>query len=117
MKQILMIFFIAIIHISASAQIKEISKRTNAKGMAEAFAYSFTSTKDDTVTIKIVDPRGQLLDVIFHDKAMIANQRVKFNVNAKYWREGKYRIIVQSKNGATIAKGIRIEPEALTRKN
>ncbi|MBK8505154.1 MAG: hypothetical protein IPL46_24885 [Saprospiraceae bacterium] len=93
----------------AQAQIEEIGAITQQNGNTSGFKYRFTSIVDDTITIKIIDPRGELITSPVLNKAILSKQSVPFNFNSTFWRRGEYQIIVESNKGTRFVKRLNID--------
>lgn len=90
-------------------QIEEISIQTQQNGKVSSHMYRFTSVLDDTVTIRIVDPRGELISVPVQNRAMAISQSVPFGINTTFWRRGEYNIVVESRSGSRIVKRLNVD--------
>lgn len=102
--------FIAVIIITvfgffyATAQIEEVQATTQGDGTVSGYKYRFTSQVDDTISIKIIDPRGELMTVPVQEHLIQNNQSIPFSFQTRYWREGQYQIIVESKKNPLVVK-------------
>lgn len=102
---------------SATCQIKATSQSAIKNSDAIVYHYSFTSAVDDTITVKIVDPRGELVKIAYRDQPIMTNEQLDFSLNTSFWRQGKYQIIVDSKKTGTTAKGLVIKPKNFKKKS
>jgi hypothetical protein len=93
----------------AHAQIEEIGAITLQNGNTSGYKYRFTSTVDDTITIKIIDPRGELVTAPVINEAILTKESVPFNINSNFWRRGEYQIIVESNKGTRFVKRLNMD--------
>ena len=93
----------------AQAQIEEIGTITLQNGNTSGYKYKFTSTSDDTITVKIIDPRGELITAPILNKTILTKQSVPFTINSNFWRQGQYQIIVESTKGTRFVKHFNID--------
>jgi hypothetical protein len=98
-------------------QIKETSKSILKNTDAIIYNYSFTSEIEDTITVKIVDPRGELVKIAYRDQPIMTNESLDFSLNTSFWRQGKYQIVVESKQTGLITKGLTIRSNNLQKKS
>lgn len=93
----------------AQSSIKEVAaatRRSNPKITVNQ--YQFISDRDDTINIRIVDPRGEIISVPVKNRAVLTSEPVPFNLNTSYWRRGEYQIVVESRNGRRTVKRIEV---------
>lgn len=110
MKTPIIIFLVSLSAIPITyGQIEEIKIQTQQNGEVWSHMYRFTSVLDDTVTIRIVDPRGELISVPVQNRAMTFSQSVPFSINTTFWRRGEYNIIVESRSGSRIVKRLNVD--------
>jgi hypothetical protein len=102
---------------SGTCQIKQISQAAIKNSDAIIYHYSFTSTVDDTITVKIVDPRGELVKIAYRNQPVMTNESIDFSLNTNFWRQGKYQIIVDSKKTGPVTKGLTIKPKNFQKKS
>ena len=101
----------------AACQIKETSQSPIKSSDAIIYHYSFTSAVDDTITVKIVDPRGELVKIAYRNQPIMTNEQLDFSLNTSFWRQGKYQIMVDSKKTGLITKGLNIRPKNFRKKS
>jgi hypothetical protein len=93
----------------AQAQIEEIGAITQQNGNISGYKYRFTSIVDDTITIKIIDSRGELITAPILNRTILTQQSIPFNFNSTFWRRGEYQILVESNKGTRFVKRLNID--------
>lgn len=109
MKYILISIFILTLISLSEAQIEEIGATTQGDGSVTAYRYKFTSNVEDTISIKIIDPRGELVSVPYHSQTILNNQSLTFDFNRRFWRRGEYHVIVEGIKGHRFVKKLSLD--------
>ncbi|MCB0667520.1 MAG: hypothetical protein KDC80_16945 [Saprospiraceae bacterium] len=109
MKIILSFAFILFLFNFVEAQIEEVGATTQGNENITGYKYRFTSQVDDTISIKIIDPRGELMSVPVQDRTILAAQSVPFRFQTRFWRPGQYQIIVESKKESSFVKRFQLD--------
>jgi hypothetical protein len=96
-------------YVIAQSSIKEVTAATRRSNQEITVnQYHFISDRDDTINIRIVDPRGEIISVPVKNRAVLISEPVPFNLNTSYWRRGEYQIVVESRNGRRTVKRIEV---------
>ncbi|MCB0688667.1 MAG: hypothetical protein KDC53_19145 [Saprospiraceae bacterium] len=98
MKAIYILMFMTLATV-AQGQIEELGAITQIEGPIRGYKYVFKSPRNDTITIKIVDPWGKLISTPLQNKVLAAQESVPFEFKSNFWKRGNYQIIVESKSG------------------
>lgn len=109
MKYLLIIGLVITMLTASDAQIEELGATTQGDGSVTGYRYKFTSNVEDTISIKIVDPWGELVSVPFNRQAILNNQSLSFEFNRRFWRKGEYHLIVEGIKGHRFVKKIRLD--------
>ena len=107
MKFQLTIFILitCLVGIQAQKEAKpELSEITSAQQNGQTqihmkqFRYAATA-KTDTVTVKVINPRGEMQTLSANDQEIKAGSYFDFSLNTKHWRPGTYHIIAEGRQG------------------
>ena len=85
--------------ISASAQLEEVSSKRRSAQKSHERSYRFTAqAQSDTVTIKVINPRGEMQVLPVHAAEVEANGQLNFQLNTTHWLPGTYHIVAEGKH-------------------
>ena len=109
MRAILSIFICITFYLASNAQIDEIGAVTQGKEAVIGYNYKFTSELDDTVSIKIIDPRGQLIALPVQKKTILSSASIPFGFKTSFWLPGQYQILVETEKGNRYVKRLNVD--------
>lgn len=109
MKTLFCIIFFLLFSLLGFAQISELGALTQGDGAVVGYKFNFASELDDTITIKIVDPRGQLISAPIQEKSIMTNQSIPFGFNTRFWLPGQYQILVETEKGSRYVKRLNVD--------
>lgn len=95
----------------ASAQIEEIVKKKREVGLGTAKHFRYVAPESDTITIKIYNPRGQLVSTPVLRKNITAGSNVEFSFNPRIWKDGQYHIVAEGRRIRNVSKKIMVDNE------
>ncbi len=100
---------------SLQAQIEIVgNNHKNANG-TKKIKFKYTSAVADTITVKVVDPRGELQSVPVRNKTIKANQNIPLKFDPGHWQRGSYRIIVEGRNSGIVTRRLFIDEKTSRR--
>ena len=109
MKTIVSTFFFLVFSLASYGQIDEVGALTQGNDLIVGYKYKFTSELDDTVTIKIIDPRAQLISAPVQKKAVLTSESIPFRFNTGFWLAGQYQILVETEKGNRYVKRLNVD--------
>jgi hypothetical protein len=91
---------------SLLAQITKVSKNQRSADVHEF--YRFQAIEQDTYSIRIIDPHGQITAMPVKKKSLSPGAQAEFSFSTKHWKEGSYQIVAEGSKGNRVIKRIRI---------
>ncbi len=97
MQNVLVLAVLSTIPFLATAQLEEVkSNQRGAERSEKKYRYTALAT-NDTVTIKVINPRGEMQALPAHNLAVQAGGTFDFNLNTNHWRPGNYQVIAEGR--------------------
>ncbi len=88
-----------LVPMTGRAQLVEMKSSQRAQSAGDVKGYRFTlQQRPDTVTIRVVNPRGELQTMPVIDLAMDPAEKIEFQLNTTNWIPGEYHIVVEGKH-------------------
>ena len=82
------------------AQLEEVVTNQGGQYPKTNKSYRFTAAElADTVTVKIINPRGQMQALPVREAKMAALSSLDFGFDTKHWIAGQYHIVVDGRRG------------------
>ncbi len=92
---------------SLQAQITKVSKNQRSADVHEF--YRFQAVAQDTYSIRIIDPQGQIISMPVKKKLLSPDSQVTFSFSTKHWKQGTYQIIAEGTKGIRVIQRIHIK--------
>ncbi len=89
------------------AQITKVSKNQRSANVHEF--YRFQAVAQDTYSIRIIDPQGQIISMPVKKKLLSPGSQVTFSFSTKHWKQGTYQIIAEGTKGKRVIQRIHIK--------
>ena len=102
--------FLLFVVLTSSAQITEVIKRNGRQLQENSFRfYQFTSAESDTISIKVINPRGEIQTIPVRKQPSSSASKLDFRFNTRYWEKGRYTIVVENKKGTMYTKRMEVK--------
>ncbi len=89
---------IFLVPLTVQAQLVEMTSNQRARS-THVKAYRYTlQERPDTVTIRVINPRGELQAMPVIDQAIHPREKIDFQFNTKNWLPGHYHVVVRGKH-------------------
>ena len=107
MKRIILFSVLWIlIAIPAFCQIEELPAPRSLDQAKRTFR--ITTDIQDTCTVKIISPRGEIQSVPVVERSLVAGGQLELALDTQFWRPGWYRIVAKFKRGRIETKRIQV---------